>query len=128
MKINKQEYSLHEEGEKYAAWVKRIEDAGEGTYGPQLKWVFEIEGEEEREQFAWSGTAMTPRSKLTKWVKNLHDGVIPETVDTEELHGVPCSLLFEHSDNPDGTVSERVVNVLPRKGAKVKDFSDEAPF
>ena len=130
MKFEKKEIELHEEGVKYDAHLLRIEDAGQGTYGPQAKWVFTlVDAEDDREIWAWSGMEMTPRAKLTKWVKNLNDGEVPESVDTADYVGVPVFIIFEQYDANDGNRAEKVSNVLANPdGTVIEVPDDEAIF
>ena len=130
MKFEKQDIVLHEEGVKYDAHLLKIEDAGEGTYGPQAKWIFqEVDDENDREIWAWTGQAMTPRAKLTKWVKALNGGEVPEAVNTDDYVGVPVFIIFEQYVATDGATAEKISNILANDdGTVIEVPDDEAVF
>lgn len=124
-------YEPHEEGRPYHGTLKAIEEA-DGDYGEQFKWVFELDEDEGREQYAWCSRKLTPRSKLTRWVKAL-SGRMPNFDDDEEINlddfvGRRVAVEFEHDFLNDGTVRDRVAKVraLPQTNSSSGD--DSIPF
>jgi len=118
---------LHEEGVHIPAHIYAVEDAGEGEFGPQLKWIFL--DEDDQEIWAWSSTTLSARSKLGKWATNLGTD-ISNGVDTDDYIGLTVNLVFERYNKADGTLAEKVVHVKAGDGKSLKlaDLEKRAPL
>lgn len=135
-------YELHDADEWYDGTITRYEEITQGQWGPGLKWIIVLDGEETaddgypRETWAFTSQTLSPRSKLYGWAKAL--GWDPETgtLDPETLLG-RCQVMFEHyaGYDPDGNPleKEKVVKIRAGKGeakpVKTKPAEpDDAPF
>ena len=114
MKLDKKEYTILDTG-TYAATVATIEQV-EGKFGNQLQWDFRLE--DGSTQRAWCSTSLTPKSKLFLWAKALL-GEVPDTLDTDDLLGMPCRLSILSKTKEDGMEFNKVDQVhAPKAGAK----------
>lgn len=130
MKIEKQEFQVLDTG-TYTATVATIEKT-EGQYGDQLQWDFRLE--DGSMQRAWCSMSLTPKSKLFAWARALL-GEVPDTLDTDDLIGLPCRLSILLKTRDDGSETNKVDAVLaPKPGQKKRpmpepETEDEAiPF
>lgn len=130
MKIEKKEYVVLDTG-TYTATVASIEQT-DGQYGPQLQWDFRLE--DGSSQRAWCSQSLTPKSKLFAWAKALL-GEVPDSIDTDDLLGLPCRLSIVMRTREDGSETNKVDNVLaPKAGQKRRPMPEpeeevaEIPF
>lgn len=143
LKLTMTEYNLHEEAEWLPGEIVAIEEAEGGQYGPSLKWVFQLDGES-GDTWAWTGQELTPKARLTKWVRDLEPGnaiEIGQEIDLEKFVGQRVEILFEQ-EMKDGINREKVTRIRAEKGgsavragqkaaAKAKNpkyAPDEEPF
>ena len=107
-------FDLHPEDEWIDATIQDIEE-DEGEYGPSLRWVFDVDGDE---VWAWCSQKLSKRSKLGGWLKGLgHDIEAGETVNLKEYIGNPVQIMFERYDGfYDGEPIEKEKIVKVRKG------------
>lgn len=130
MKIEKQEFIVLDTG-TYTATVASIEPT-EGQFGPQLQWDFRLE--DGSSQRAWCSTSLSPKSKLFAWSRALL-GEVPDTLDTDDLIGLPCRLSIVLKTKDDGSEFNKVDAVLaPKPGQKRRPMpeseteEEELPF
>ena len=115
MLVQKTEYETLDTG-VYPATIRDIQIT-DGKFGPQLQWDFDLVGG--GSQRGWSGTTMSGKSKLGKWVMALL-GNIPDELDTDHLVGKPCRLSLTVKTTDDGTEFNRVDNVLAPRATKTQ--------
>jgi hypothetical protein len=91
----------------------------DGQYGPQAKFVFELDGVRAEDGspgrlWAWSSFKLTPATKLHRWVQALGgERPVPKTqYNLSKLMGARCRVLVEIKDTDDGP-RPRVHEVLP---------------
>ena len=109
MKIEKTEYIALETG-TYAATVKSINLDPDGKFGPQLVWQFTLEdGSDTR---GWTGQKYSPKSKLMLWATAIL-GNTPDILDTDDLLHKPCRLSILMRARPDGSIGNKLDQVLP---------------
>lgn len=111
--VTENTFDLHPADEWIDAELTAIEEE-EGQFGPRLKFVFTLEGEEDRDQFAWCSPKLSPKSVLYGWVKGLNGGTAPGAGDVVDLNtylGADCQVMFEHYTRDDGTERDKVVKV-----------------
>ena len=118
---------LHDAEEWLPGFVAAI-DEQDGTYGPQLKWVLHLDGDDTtddgspREVWAFSSTTLSPKSKLYGWLKALgYDLEVGGVVDLEPLIGSRVDVFFERyaGTSPEGQPvdKEKVVKLRTSKTA-----------
>lgn len=120
----------------------------DGQYGAQFKFVIHLDGDDDdRTTWAYCSQKLSPRSKLTAWVKGLDADALPEPgeyIDLKQFIGRRVQVMFEHFEGYDAFVDanvtkEKVVKIRKGKApakraaakpkAKVDDYGpDEAPF
>jgi len=97
---------------EYPATVTAV-TATEGKYGPELQFDFVLNNPTRTELRAWTGTTLSSKSKLGRWVQAILGG-LPKTLDTDELLGKQCTLVvLVKPRGSDGEVYNRVNDVLP---------------
>ena len=115
-------FELHEENEWHEGIVANIEDLPDGTFGPGLKWIINLDGEtdgmtgEPRDTWAFCSQTLSPRSKLYKWAKGvLGEAAMPapgQPFDLGRLIGQRVKVMFEHvpgmDDEGNATTREKV--------------------
>lgn len=115
----------------------------DGQYGAQFKFVIHLDGDDDdRTTWAYCSQKLSPRSKLTAWVKGLDADALPEpggNIDLEQFIGRRVQVMFEHFEGYDAFVDanvtkEKVVKI--RKGKTTEPAvqaaapveADDAPF
>lgn len=106
-------YDLHDE-DWFPAVIQTIEVA-DGMFGPQLKWIINIDGElnddgTAQDTWAFCSQKLTPRSKLYAWASGiLGKGNVPERLNPAIFIGQHVDVFFERymGDTPDGTKVEK---------------------
>lgn len=125
MTMTDNDFEKKEENEWYAATIVAFEEADDTGYGPGIKWILELEGEEGREQWAFSSQKLSPRSKTYKWVKGIDENVLPEAggvFNIEVLAGREIFVEFgPNENNPDKQVITRMKGRKQSTGSKVAD-------
>lgn len=135
-KVETNTEARYEEGVYHPAHLYSVEDGGEGNFGPMLRISF-IMKEDDLLSDMITGIKMSGGTKLGKLVKAL-TGSVPESINTDELVGMPCNLVFEtNSKDYDGETAffsnVKSVHDWP-KGKTRTNFPDkvfgpdEAPF
>lgn len=140
-------FELHPVDEWMDGLIVAIEET-EGQWGPGLKWIIELDGDEPAddgsmpEVWAFCSQKLSPRSKLYGWLKGLDPSSIPEAgaaVDLEQFIGARAQVMFERYEgsDPDGNAleKEKVIKLRAGKpaekkrvGKPAKDADDDAPF
>lgn len=143
MTMTDSDFEKREENEWYPATIVGFEEADDAGYGPGIKWILELEGEEGREQWAFSSQKLSPRSKTYKWVKGIDESVLPEpggVFNIEVLAGRSIFVEFGPSEsNPDkqvitrmkgrkGTGSKVADNAIARNNRKAAEADDDDKF
>lgn len=111
-------FDLHEENEYYDGTVVDIQDLPDGTFGPGLKWIINLDGEvdaisgQPRDTWAFCSQTLSPRSKLFKWAKGiLGEAAMPapgQSFDLGQLVGQRVKVMFEHVPGTDDTGAPQV--------------------
>lgn len=122
-------FDLHEPEEWLDGLLVAIEET-EGTFGPGLKWIIELDDDEPaengeaRETWAFCSQKFSPRSKLYSWIKAIDPGLIPEpgeVLDLEEVIGTRVQVMFErYMGDIDGEPVEKEKVVKIRAAKKTK--------
>lgn len=118
LKLTMTEYNLHEEAEWLPGEIVSIEETEGGQYGPGLKWIVQLDGES-GDTWAFTGQSLTPKARLTRWVRDLDPSNPPEVgqeVDLEKFVGQRVEILFEQ-EQKDGITKERVTRIRAEKVA-----------
>lgn len=118
LKLTMTEYNLHEEAEWLPGELVAIEETEGGQYGPGLKWIVLLDGENS-DTWAFTGQSLTPKARLTKWVRDLDPTNPPEVgqeVDLEKYVGARVEVLFEQ-ELKDGITKEKVTRIRAQKVA-----------
>ena len=110
--------SISLEAGVYRATVKSLESV-DGQYGPQAKFVFELDGLNLEDGspaslWAWASWKLNPATKLHRWVLALGgERPVPgHQYNLSKVIGTRCRLLIENKETEDGTRA-RVREVLP---------------
>jgi len=101
---------------EYQARIRRIEP-GEGTYGPYLKFEFEIMNDPDYAGeiiFALASETFSPKSKLRGWVQTLTGRTFEEgdPFDTDDILRLPCRISLT-VESTEGGERNKVISVLP---------------
>jgi hypothetical protein len=130
-------YELHDADEWLDGTITRIEETTEGQWGPGLKFIIVLDGEEAaddgypRETWAFASQKLSPRSKLYQWAKGLGWNPDDGTLDLEEYIDARCQVMFEHYNgtDPDGNPidKEKVVKLRKGKGKAKKAAKKQKP-
>lgn len=143
IKVRAQEkppYEPVEPGE-YKARLTNVEESLDGLYGPQVQFDFEIiddedysghslrgwtplKQDEEGNFTFWDGT------KLWAWAMALRDNrpIEPdEEFELTNLLNAECRLIVVHKKKEDGTITDKIDNVLPPKKGKSKHAVTQQP-
>lgn len=103
-------------------YLARVDDVvvEEGQFGQQLKWHFGIQepGLEDKTLIGWCSATFSPKSKLWSWSKALLFGgrEIPDyfdEIDTQKFIGTQAQLVVAMERGNDGTLYNRIKDVLP---------------
>lgn len=108
-KVTSQEssFELHQEDEWYKGDLTDIEYEKEGKYGPQFKWIYKLDDDDDdRTVFDWTTTKLTTdkRNKLRKRLKGLtgeNPDTFDEAVDVRDFIGDRVKLMFERYESGD---------------------------
>ena len=119
--------SYYENDSWYHATILGFEETEDNLgYGPGIKWLLEREGEEGREQWAFSSQKLSPRSKTYKWVKAIDPDVLPEPgemFNIEVLAGREVEVEFGPKESD--PTSQVVTRIKARKekntGQKIRE-------
>jgi len=118
-------FDLHEPDEWYAGHLAGIEETGDNGFGPGLKWIINLEGEDDRETWAFCSQKFSERSRLYGWVHAIDASIIPEpggTLDLEDLIGRPVDVMFEQYQGTtaegQAVTKEKVVKIRASKSLK----------
>lgn len=134
-------FDLHESDEWIAGTITAIEET-EGQYGPGLKWIIGLDGEE-WDVWAFCSQKLSPKSKVYGWLKGLDPQNVPEAGDTYDfgkLVDKRVEIMFEQFDD-DGQTREKVSKIRAEKKqaaikgqqkaaarAKTGQDDDDSPF
>lgn len=136
-------YTLHEPDEWFPGLITAIEETPDTGYGPGLKWVIQLDDQEEGDfdKWAFCSQKLSPKSKLYSWLLSL--GANPnfgDEVDLDPYVGRRVQVMFETFEK-DGSNKEKIVKIRNEKGnpelaKKFKEQQaaakalepDEAPF
>ena len=135
-------FDLHEADEWIDATIIDIQDDPDGKFGPQLKWILHVDGDDQdRETWAFCSQTLSPSSKLYAWLNaGFYDLGVGQTVVIEDLIGDRCQVMFEQyqRDAEGGAyTAEKVVKIRAPKGGREKKPiakpkatvpDDDAPF
>ena len=84
-----------------------IEDEDYG-HGPALRFVIQFD-EEDRDTYAIATDKLTPKSKLTRWVKGLFgENALDDEIDIDSAIGMRVEAMFEYGENANGEPDEKV--------------------
>jgi hypothetical protein len=112
-------FELHESDEWLNGHINSIEANDDGLYGPDLKFVILLEGELDRDVWAFSSQKLSPKSKLYGWAKAL-GYPMDSPLNVGDLVGDKCQIMFERymSTDPEGNPleKEKVVKIREPKG------------
>ncbi len=101
------DYRQHEELVWYPGKIVAIEDEDYG-HGPALRFVIQFD-EEDRDTYAIATDKLTPKSKLTRWVKGLFgENALNEEIDIDSAIGMRVEAMFEYGENANGEPDEKV--------------------
>ena len=127
MKITAPEKPEAIEAGTYPATFLRVEDGGEGEFGPYWIWWFLVEAGDGAitTVSGASSTKFGPRAKAHQWTKALIGRSIEagETIDFDTLPGRDCSLVLSINEN-DFNAIDSVVTAEQGSGPGI----DEEPF
>lgn len=114
----------------YPAVVESIDD-DEGSYGPQLKWIFTLGGKAEgKQQFGWCSPVLTPKSKLTAWLAALAPSAQVGKgfeLNVEDLVGRECQLVLGVKAGADGIERNTIDSMLPVEIEETAPAAGPAP-
>lgn len=126
------EFELIEAG-TYNAKLDELEERQDGQFGPSVRFIFKIEGDEDYDGYKISGfvtlkideetnePTFWPGTKMWAWVEALNGGSIAtdEEIDLEDLVGRSCRVTIIHKEDKKGRMRDKVGDVLaPRKKKK----------
>lgn len=129
-------FDLHEPEEWLDGLIVAIEET-EGTFGPGLKWIIELDDDEPadngeaRETWAFCSQKFSPRSKLYSWIKAIDPALIPEpgdVLDLEDIIGQRVQVMFErYQGDIDGepVEKEKVAKIRAAKKSKTKKTAEK---
>jgi len=127
-------FDLHEPDEWYAGYLAGIEETGDNGFGPGLKWIISLEGEDDREPWAFCSQKFSTRSRLYGWVHAIDASIIPEaggTLDLEDLIGRPVDVMFEQyqgtTSEGQAITKEKVVKIRASKSLKANAKAKPKP-
>lgn len=130
MKVQVESYQTVDPGQ-YDATFKAIESKQSSYDGENRSywlWTFEIDNDGEPvNQTGTSSTKFSSKSKAYAWASALlRRGPTPdETIDFDELVGLPCRLILDLDEKGEYNVIEKV---LPAKGREPDQSELEAPW
>lgn len=106
------------------AWFLGCAEAGEGDYGPMLRWRFSID--DDGKTFVRSVLTSDKWGKRAK-ANKLWRGLVQEkelvgAVDTDKLDGVACAIMYELNDDGKATITK----LKPRDDDEVPALSKAA--
>ena len=109
----------------YEAEFKRTEEVNIPKYGDRIRWVFEVEDEEEGtvEVSGLTSTIFNERSKAYRWAKALgyDERKHGEDFDLDDLAGAKCIVKIENRETGSGATISNVVDVIAKKKKKKVD-------
>lgn len=118
-------FDLHEPDEWYAGHLVGLEATGDNGFGPGIKWIINLEGEDDRETWAFCSQKFSTKSRLYGWVVAIDPSIIPEAgqeLDLEKLIGRPVDVMFEQyqgvSAEGQPVTKEKVVKIRASKSIK----------
>ena len=95
-------------------------DEDEGQYGPQLKFIFALQGKADgKKVFGWCSQVLTPKSKLTAWLTALAPGAQIGKgfeLDPADLVGRGCQMVLGLKTGNDGIERNSIETLLPVDG------------
>lgn len=101
------DYRQHDELVWYPGQIVAIEDEDYG-HGPALRFVIQFD-EEDRDTYAIATDKLTPKSKLTRWVKGLFgENALDDEIDIDSAIGMRVEAMFEYGENANGEPDEKV--------------------
>jgi len=103
-------WRYHDEQTWYHGTVLDIED-DEFAHGPVVKFVIDIDDDDDRDVHAIATDRLTPKSKLTGWAKGLfgNDAInLDATIDLDDAVGMRVEVMFAHGTNSVGEPNESV--------------------
>lgn len=112
------DYRYHEELTWYPGKIVDVQDEDFG-FGPTVVFVIELDDAPKdddgnpRLEKAMASDKLTPKAKLTKWVKGIFGDDIFETqgfVDLDLAAGERVEVMFEHGEK-DGTPNEKITQI-----------------
>jgi len=87
-----------------------------GQFGEQLKFNFALVGQDSS-LFGWANPVLNPKSKLYQWVSALENRPegLPKgyELETQDLIGLPCTLVVVPYTAADGSQKTKLGNLLP---------------
>ena len=113
-------FDLHEPDEWLPGTIRAIEET-EGQYGPGLKWIIGLDGEE-WDTWAFCSQKLSPKSKVYGWLKGLDPQNMPEpseVVDFNKFVGKRVEVMFEQFDD-DGSTREKVSKLRAEKKSAIQ--------
>lgn len=108
IQIKKTVYVPLKTGEYLAEVLDIVSESGE--YGEQLKFEFEIVGQD-RTLHGWCSAKYGEKTKLYAWTRSIL-GRCPDNFDSSELLGRKCTLVIVTKAKEDGSVFNRIDGVL----------------
>ena len=121
------------EAGEYQAIVRKVQEQN-GKYGPQLAWQIEIVNQSGEMTGltvqSWTGTELTPKSRLHRWAAALLGPGWDDTngLDTSWLLNRPCRALLTVALGNDGTERNRVTDLLPARAQAAPRPAASAPM
>lgn len=112
------DYRYHDELTWYPGTIVNVEDADFG-FGPTVVFVIELDDDpltdegDKRQVKAMASDKLTPRSKLTRWVKGIFGEEVLEegVVDLDLATAERIQVMFEHSENSNGDPDEKITQI-----------------
>lgn len=110
-------YTLHEPDEWFPGLITAIEETPDTGYGPGLKWVIQLDDQDDADfdKWAFCSQKLSPKSKLYSWLLGL--GANPnfgDEVDLDPYVGRRIQVMFETFEK-DGSNKEKIVKIRAEK-------------
>lgn len=103
-------YRFHKEHQWYSGTITAIED-DEFSHGPVVKFIIDLDDDDDREVHAIATDRLTPKSKLTGWTKGLFgENAVGEgkQVDLDDAIDMRVEVMFTYGQNTAGEPNESV--------------------
>lgn len=91
-------FITHEADEWFPGLLVRVEEGEDYGFGATIRFVIQIDGEDDNETWALASQKLSPRSKLYGWVKGIDPTLVPEvgeSLNTKKLADRRVEVMFD---------------------------------